>query len=246
MGKIDQEKLGSGGYHDQAESAGWPLCPAGGPQWSSSELTRPFDKQNALPNQPEGFFLNFPNEGRGGSGTGAPVYYEFRDRTAVTYWFFFAFNDAPGGAFTDHEGDWERISIQLGDAELHRRAEPESDNRARRVALFAHDGDCVVPWSRVERFRGHPVVFSGAGTHASYPTPGNFPLPFGFTDKAAGGGRQWKTWGNPLDVTRQAWYGFGGAWGEVGNYRETTGPLGPSRFKPGAPSTFNLRDCPSG
>ena len=36
-------------------------------------------------------------------------------------------------------------------------------------------------------------------------------------------------------------YGFGGAWGEVGAIVDTTGPLGPSRYKPAAPSDWSQR-----
>lgn len=51
-GGIDAAKLGSGGYHDQAERTGFPRCEASGPDHSSRELTRPWDKNNRLPNQP--------------------------------------------------------------------------------------------------------------------------------------------------------------------------------------------------
>jgi len=34
-----------------------------------------------------------------------------------------------------------------------------------------------------------------------------------------------------IDVRTRPFYGFGGAWGEVGNISDTTGPLGPSQYK---------------
>jgi hypothetical protein len=230
LGTVDPAKLGSGGYHDQARVS---ACRTGGRQWSSADLTRPFAKGNPLGGQPEGFFLNFPNTGRFGAGVSAPVYYEFKAGRSLTYRFFYAFNDAPGGGAFNHEGDWERISVELG-----------PDNRARRVAYFQHDGYCVLPWSAVERFRGHPVVFSVVGTHASYRRAGQFPLPLGTEDRAAGGGGQWRAWDHLHDVTKEGWYGYGGAWGEVGAHANTTGPLGPSaRWKPGAPKSFAGRSC---
>ena len=32
-------------------------------------------------------------------------------------------------------------------------------------------------------------------------------------------------------MRKEPWYGFGGAWGKAGAIGDTTGPLGPSRFK---------------
>lgn len=57
-------------------------------------------------------------------------------------------------------------------------------------------------------------------------------------------GQAWATWNNLKNARTQAWYGYGGAWGEVGNPvadklldDETTGPQGPSHKQP-APDNF--------
>jgi hypothetical protein len=60
-------------------------------------------------------------------------------------------------------------------------------------------------------------------------------VPLGAVKDHAGRGAQWKTWQHLQNARAQDWYGFGGAWGEVGNYADTTGPQGPSRFKAPAP-----------
>jgi hypothetical protein len=53
----------------------------------------------------------------------------------------------------------------------------------------------------------------------------------------AAGGRRWRTWRRMARVDRQPWFGYGGAWGEVGCKQglacdlflaeHGTGPLGP-------------------
>jgi hypothetical protein len=51
-------------------------------------------------------------------------------------------------------------------------------------------------------------------------------------------GPRWRTWLRMIDVQRVSWFGYGGAWGEVGLSAETTGPLGPSRYKNAAPEEW--------
>jgi hypothetical protein len=242
-GQIDAAKLGRGGYHDQGEVSDFPACKAAGPQYSSRALTRPWDSKSRIPHQPEGFFLEFPDSQRAGDLDTATVYYEYVHKKSVTFWFFYAFNDAPGAGIFNHEGDWEKISIQLN---------PRT-NRAQRVALFQHDGYCVLDFKDVKGYRGHPEVYAAIGTHATYPRPGNWPLKVGQVDRTADGGQRWETYRQEADV-HQPWYNFGGAWGEVGGtatppagtplpafQSERTGPLGPRSVKPaklGAPPSF--------
>lgn len=56
------------------------------------------------------------------------------------------------------------------------------------------------------------------------------------SDRCADDAETWDTWdqGRLLNVTAQPWYGFGGAWGEVGQKPragDKTGPLGPGPHK---------------
>jgi hypothetical protein len=225
---IDASKLGAGGYQHQIADV---LCVEHGTQYKSNELTRP--RQGDKPNVPtaEGFFLNFPNTQRSGQGTAAPVYYEYSAHKYVTYWFFYAFNDAPAPIDSfDHEGDWERISVQL-----------DAQDNAVTVAFYEHSGYCTLPWSQVAQESAHPVAYSAVGTHATYWKAGTFPLVGGLANDVTGKGTSWKTYQTTLsDAHAQGWFGFGGAWGEVGEVEDSTGPLGPSSFKGPAPSNWNV------
>ncbi|MGA8112183.1 MAG: hypothetical protein WCA46_00820 [Actinocatenispora sp.] len=221
-GQADAAQLGSGGYSHQEENA---VCQHSGAAWTSNQLTRPRQDGDGTSGG-EGFFLDLDNTARPGQGTTAPVYYDYAAHGYVTYWFFYGFDDALTSA-TDHEGDWERVSIRLDAAD-----QPVT------VAFFEHSSYCVLPWASVARTAdGRPVAYSASGTHASYPTAGTH----GLDETAAG--PQWQTSANLLPVRSQPWYGFGGAWGEVGETVLTTGPLGPSPFKSPTPSDWSGPSC---
>jgi hypothetical protein len=224
--EVNAARLGNGGYHHRIADS---LCVDHGAQHRSNELTRPRQGGKGGVPEAEGFFLNFPNEQRAGQGTAAPVYYEYSPRRYVTYWFFYAFNDAPPPTNVfDHEGDWERISVQL-----------DSHDKPVTVAYYQHDGYCTVPWSQAGRHRGHPLAFSAKGTHATYPRAGSFAIADGLATDTTNRGDGWATYQNVDNARTQGWFGFGGAWGEVGEGSDSTGPLGPSRFKGAAPSDWS-------
>jgi hypothetical protein len=227
--QVNASQLGSGGYQHRIADA---LCTDHGAMHRSDELTRP--RQGGKPGVPdgEGFFLNFPNELRGGQGTQATVYYEYSPRNHVTYWFFYPFNDAPAPVnLFDHEGDWERISVRL-----------DGQDNAVTVAYFEHAGYCTRPWGEAGKHEGHPLAYSARGTHATYPRAGTFPIAGGLATDTTGRGDGWATYGNLADARAEGWYGFGGAWGEVGAGSDSTGPVGPSRFKSPAPGDWS-RPC---
>lgn len=226
---VDGTRLGSGGYQNQIADS---LCIEHGDQHRSNELTRPRQGGKGDVPEDEGFFLNFPNRLRERTGTGAPAYYEYVPRSFVTYWFFSAFNDAPEGTnIFDHEGDWERISVRLDD-----------DDHAVTVAYYAHTGYCTRPWSEAGRHLGHPLAYSARGTHATYPWLGTYPIAGGLATDTTGRGAGWATYNRLRNARTQGWYGYGGAWGEVGEGSDSTGPLGPSRFKDPAPTDWS-RPC---
>jgi hypothetical protein len=106
-----------------------------------------------------------------------PVYYgrvvRQNDWLVLQYWFFYAFNNWRSGFFglNDHEADWELISIYL-DEEM-------GDVRPVWVAYAAHDfegDDLRRHWDdpEVRKVGEHPVVYAGAGSHASYFLPGEY------------------------------------------------------------------------
>jgi hypothetical protein len=205
-------------------------------KYYAGQFTRPRDSGNPFDGDAEGFFIDLNNDHRTGTGTSAPVYFEFRrNPRSITYWFLYGFNQGPAPTGADnHEGDWERVSIQLN-----------SDNRAVAVAYNQHNGACRLAWPDAPKTRSRrPVAFSANGSHASYPWAGSYPLrPGGVVDDDADRGPRWRTVNNLQNVRQQPWYGYGGAWGEVGNSGTTTGPSGPSPYKLGPPSDFNDLDA---
>ncbi len=92
----------------------------------------------------------------------------------LQYWLFYPFNDWRSGFFgaNDHEADWETVFVYLSESETGEMS-PEW------VAYAAHDftGDNLRRrWDdpEVEKVGDHPVVYVGAGSHASYYAPGEY------------------------------------------------------------------------
>lgn len=261
-GAVDAGKLGAASPSPYAHSPlnhANLLCRDYGEDMAlkAGDYTRPFDgpkRDNILGElegyMKEGIFLDPENDDGSRRGvkerpgapfySGVPVFYEYVRHAYVTYWFFYPYDEyrflnslGQEVPIQSHEGDWERISIQLDGEDL-----PVN------IFYYAHEDGSIVPWGTVDVYGGtHPIVFSAKGSHASYPDAGSYhtKLP-GAMDEAAQGPK-WATWEDLADVTTQPWYGFGGAWGEVsglivietplgtlsgGDY---TGPLGPSPYK---------------
>lgn len=123
---------------------------------------------------------------------------------ALQYWFFFCYNNWRSGfhGVNDHESDWEMITIYLY----------ENDDQLipEWVAYASHDykGDNLRRrWddrSELDLEGGHPVIYAGAGSHASYFRPGeyqaeiNLPLPDWFSGLARTWNKFWtETLGQP-------------------------------------------------
>jgi hypothetical protein len=92
----------------------------------------------------------------------------------VQYWLFYPFNNWRSGFFgaNDHEADWEIVFIYLSESE-------DGEMNPEWVAYAAHDyaGDNLRRrWDdpEVEKVGIHPVVYVGAGSHASYYAPGEY------------------------------------------------------------------------
>lgn len=92
----------------------------------------------------------------------------------LQYWFFYCYNNWRSGfnGINDHESDWEMISIYL--YEENERVVPEW------LAYASHDfhgDDLRRRWDDIAQLDfvdGHPVVYAGAGSHASYFRPGEY------------------------------------------------------------------------
>lgn len=128
----------------------------------------------------EGFFLDFPGTSlapgcvyetdfdkyRGDDG--AVVYAhivqqpDVPDRVALQYWFYWYFNDWNN----THESDWEGIQLLFDASTVAEalRTDPIS------VGYAQHEGGERADWesSKLERDGSRPVVYSSAGSHASY------------------------------------------------------------------------------
>lgn len=100
----------------------------------------------------------------------------------LQYWFFYYYNPKNLGGLGKHEGDWEMIQILLG-----------ADERPVRATYAQHEFGRRAEWADLESVDGHPVVYVGQLSHASYFGRGSFPyavvsaaLPLG-VDHALGG-----------------------------------------------------------
>jgi hypothetical protein len=92
----------------------------------------------------------------------------------LQYWLFYPFNDWRSGFFgaNDHEADWEKVFIYLTETE-------SGEVRPEWVAYAAHNytGDNLRRrWDdpELEKVGEHPVIYVGAGSHASYYAPGEY------------------------------------------------------------------------
>ncbi|MGH8924602.1 MAG: hypothetical protein ACRDWA_08225 [Acidimicrobiia bacterium] len=238
---IDHLRLGFASFADAySHTANGSFCLHGSDVYLANQLTRPTEgNPERVTTGEEGMFLDLRNGARhGDSSLTAPVYYEYNPGRWIIYWMFYAYND--GVSKINHEGDWEHIVVRL-----------DSNDQATDVAYFRHNCEPqIVSWLALQAGDGvnfglaegtHPIVYSAKGAHGSYPTPfSGVPCAFTQSDDATISDRIWQTWNVTLDAHTEPWYGFGGAWGEIGDtagplYGVTTGPLGPSQWKsPGA------------
>jgi hypothetical protein len=92
----------------------------------------------------------------------------------LQYWFFYCYNNwrSGFGGVNDHESDWEMVSVYLFEAD--QQLVPEW------VAYASHDfhgDDLRRRWDdagQLDLEEGHPVVYAGAGSHASYFRKGEY------------------------------------------------------------------------
>jgi hypothetical protein len=92
----------------------------------------------------------------------------------LQYWLFYPFNDWRSGFFgaNDHEADWEKVFVYLSETE-------DGEVSPEWVAYAAHNytGDNLRRrWDdpEVDKVGEHPVIYVGAGSHASYYAPGEY------------------------------------------------------------------------
>ncbi len=128
----------------------------------------------------EGFYLDFPGDAlepgciyekdfdKYSEGIPAVVYAhivrqdDHPDQLALQYWSYWYYNDWNN----KHESDWEGIQLlfPVGTIQEALATEPSS------IGYAQHEGGEQADWesSKLERDGDHPVVYSSAGSHASY------------------------------------------------------------------------------
>lgn len=216
-----------------------------------------------------GFYLNLLNKPawRKGSLDRARVYAKYVPGKYVAYWFFSPYNLWNANGIDEiHEGDWEHIAVRLDksnraylSAFYQHTCKPKVYAWAKTAA--ERDPDSLNPASRPT----HPYVFPALGGHASYPGD---PQEVGADEKVRncsldifkkvpdigvqllrrladdriGKGKAWRPWQDRqlTDVENQAWYGFGGAWGDRSSksFKKLTGLL--DNYGPPAPGPKNV------
>ncbi|WP_173139935.1 hypothetical protein [Kibdelosporangium persicum] len=204
--KIDLRRLSgkTGAYEQQANCS------------KSRKVT---DGPDGFPEK-SGFYLRPPESARQGEGTQAPVYWEYHvdsGRAAYVYWFFYGYNDLTAG--NKHEGDWERVAVQV------------NGTTPVGVTFFKHGGDpCMVPWQDTQLGKNgdHPQVYAAKGSHGSYSSPGNEYLAGAAFDRSSAGS-QWNTWATLRQADREPWWGYRGTWGSPSSLPVSgfDGPAGP-------------------
>ncbi len=117
-----------------------------------------------------------------------PMYVHVKKNTSlavdaydIQYWFFYAFNDSY--ASVNHEADWEHITVTV-----------DASFKFIKAYYSAHsDGaDYTSPTKLYWVNESHPVVYSADGSHAAYPTAGEYPSDApGFPDHTYEGGPVW-------------------------------------------------------
>ena len=199
--------------------------------------------------------------------------------TSLVYWFFYGYDskanasiDSPSNAIAigdqaiAHEGDWEKIQVNL-----------DANNEPVTVQYFGHNcktedpngnevqGVASLSWDQTPKTGPggtHPIGYVAEGAHATYPFDNfgpnrfcNLPSPEAGSDETRwqGNGAVWQTWNKVVEASATCWYGFGGAWGDKDGRLDTgieiggllthaTGPDGPP-YNADRIATVSTADC---
>ena len=132
----------------------------------------------------------------------------------LLYWFFYELNH--WRFMITHEGDWEHVTLIFDQDRFLDHGPPEA------VFFAQHDGGHPLAFEQLQIVeQTHCVIYvhkDGHPCHAKVKDPENY-------------NQVWRTWEtDPVLIPLARWHDYAGGWGEVGEFKFTTGPLGP-RFK---------------
>jgi hypothetical protein len=146
----------------------------------------------------------------------APVFVDLvtsRDYVRVLYWLFYELNYYH--IMITHQGDWEHVSLIFEKNDFCDGRSPSF------VYLAQHNTSKLIPATPQHigwELTTHPVCYVDRNGH---PARAAVRHAYRYTVN-------WRTWECPFELISSAtWHRFAGAWGEVGNIPDTTGPLGP-------------------
>jgi len=138
------------------------------------------------------------------------VFNEHSVNYIIQYWFFLWGSDLGSRRIAWHEGDWEMIMIHLDE-----NFEPV------RAGYSQHYYGEVLPWDKVEKETGHPVIYMSKGGHSLHFSAGDFGTYIDNSKKIQLGSdicRKDIRWGPAdyeIDVVSDTtgWINFEGYWG---------------------------------
>lgn len=135
----------------------------------------------------------------------------------LQYWFFYGYNDwgLSFAGLNDHEGDWESMYLFFRLDPQGRPQEPPTH-----ITFANHESCQTKVWTDedVTLVGTHPVSYSGAGSHATYPKATTYPLleRYGLFDYAQGDGVtiDHDEWAHRLNLDEVPWLAkYQGSWG---------------------------------
>jgi hypothetical protein len=131
----------------------------------------------------------------------------------VLYWFFYELNH--WHFMITHEGDWEHVTMVYREEHFRQKLAPKW------VYFAQHNHGEIFQYVDLDRYdQTHRIVYVDKVGHPCHAD----------VDHRYEYVYEWKTWeDNRIQfVPRAEWRDFAGAWGEVGETKHTTGPLGPT------------------
>lgn len=138
------------------------------------------------------------------------------------FWIFYGYDDVDTGIFRlSHQGDWERITLDLIDEKIVGAWLDQHGNSK----YYPADALEITETNGIQTLR----VYSARGLHSTYERVGKFSRPLGSAhDFTNDEGYQWEVTRNMKELRLQPWKLYAGAWGEVGMDVDpaSTGPLG--------------------